>query len=164
MARITVEDCILRVPNRFALVMAATQRARDIAAGTALTVDRDNDKNPVVALREIAEQTVDPDELEQAVIQGLQRHVEHEELEEEDLDDMSVSEGLGLGGPKPAAAGDQTVIEQEIAENVLTVGEEAVEAGAEISDVPEDAAAAGGEPEEGATEEGATEEGATEKS
>lgn len=73
MARITVEDCIGRVPSRFELVMLAAQRARDISAGSALTVDRDNDKNPVVALREIAEQTVKPDELRESLITSLQR-------------------------------------------------------------------------------------------
>ena len=159
MARITVEDCILRIPNRFDLVMAASQRARDISAGTALTIDRDNDKNPVVALREIAEQTVDPEELEQAVIQGLQRHVEQDEPEDEDLDALSVGEGLGIGGPDAAVAEDSTLIEQEIAEDVLIVGEEAVEAGAEISDVPEDDADAAGEPEVDAMEEVKPEEG-----
>ncbi|TDI63718.1 MAG: DNA-directed RNA polymerase subunit omega [Alphaproteobacteria bacterium] len=184
MARITVEDCILRIPNRFDLVMAASQRARDISAGTALTIDRDNDKNPVVALREIAEQTVDPEELEQAVIQGLQRHVEQEEFEDEDLNDLSVGEGLGLTGPGQTAAADQTLIQQEIAENVLTVGQEAVEAGAEIAEVPggatPEAAAeppeaasteAAAEPAEGAKpaegagpEEGAAEKAATEES
>jgi DNA-directed RNA polymerase subunit omega len=159
MARITVEDCILRIPNRFDLVMAASQRARDISAGTALTIDRDNDKNPVVALREIAEQTVDAEELEQAVIQGLQRHVEQDEPEDEDLDALSVGEGLGIGGPDMVVAEDRTLIEQEIAEDVLIVGEEAVEAGAEISDVPEDDADAGGEPEVDVMEEDKPEEG-----
>ena len=108
---------------------------------------------------EIAEQTVDSEELEQALIQGLQRHVEQDEPEDEDLDALSVGEGLGLSGLDAAAAEDTTLIEQEIAEDVLTVGEEAVEAGAEISDVPEDEADAGGEPEEGATEESKPEEG-----
>lgn len=138
MARITVEDCILRIPNRFDLVLAASQRARDISAGSPLTLDRDNDKNPVVALREIAEQSVDPEELEQALVLGLQRHVEQDEPEDEDLDLITVGEGLGLAGPESAAVGDQTLVEQEIAEDVLAVGEEAVEAGAEISDAPED--------------------------
>lgn len=159
MARITVEDCILRIPNRFGLVMAASQRARDISAGSSLTLDRDNDKNPVVALREIAEQTVDPDELEQEIIQGLQRHVEQDEPEEEDLDDLSVSQGFGIGGVDTPSAEDQNLVDQEIAENLLTVGEEAVEAGAEITDAPEDEADAAGESEEDSTEDNKTEEG-----
>ncbi len=164
MARITVEDCILRIPNRFDLVMAASQRARDISAGTALTIDRDNDKNPVVALREIAEQTVDPEVLEQAVIQGLQRHVEQEEFEEEDLNDLVVGEGLGLAGPEQTAATDKTLIQQEIAANVLTVGQEAVEAGAQIAEVPGDATpeAAAEPPEAASTEAASTEAASTE--
>lgn len=72
MARVTVEDCIDKVPNRFDLVLLAGQRARQIAAGAELTVDRDNDKNPVVALREIAEQTLKPSFLEEQAISRLQ--------------------------------------------------------------------------------------------
>jgi DNA-directed RNA polymerase subunit omega len=136
MARITVEDCILRIPNRFDLVLAAAQRARDISAGSALTLDRDNDKNPVVSLREIAEQNVNPEELEQDLILSLQRHVEQDEPEDEDLDVVTVGEGLGLTGPD-APGGDQDLVQQEIAEEVLAVGEEAVEAGAEIADAEE---------------------------
>ncbi len=99
MARVTVEDCVLKVPNRFDLVMVAAQRSRDISAGAPLTVERDNDKDPVIALREIADETVDVDELNDALIQGMQRHVEIDEPEEEQQDfDMSVVEmGLGLG-------------------------------------------------------------------
>jgi DNA-directed RNA polymerase subunit omega len=83
MARVTVEDCVLRVPNRFDLVMLAAQRARDVSAGAQLTLDRDNDKNPVVALREIADETIDLDSLRNNLIQGLQRNVEQDEPEEE---------------------------------------------------------------------------------
>ena len=72
MARVTVEDCVDKVPNRFDLVLVAAQRARQISGGADLTLDRDRDKNPVVALREIAEQTVKPTELREAVIQNLQ--------------------------------------------------------------------------------------------
>ncbi len=97
MARVTVEDCVLKVPNRFDLVMVAAQRSRDISAGSPLTVERDNDKDPVIALREIAEETVDIDELNDALIRGMQRHVEIDEPEEEQQDfDMSVVE-MGLG-------------------------------------------------------------------
>ena len=149
MARITVEDCILKVPTRFELVLAASQRARDISAGSALSIERDNDKNPVVALREIAEETVNPEELQEALIQGLQRHVEQDEPEDEELDTIFVGEGLGITAPEQAPEGDQTLVEQEIAEDVLTVGEDAVEAGAEISETPEDdEGEGGGEPEE----------------
>ena len=83
MARVTVEDCVLKVPNRFDLVMLAAQRARDVAAGGQLTIERDNDKNPVVALREIADETIDLDGLKNNLIQGLQHNVEQDEPEEE---------------------------------------------------------------------------------
>ena len=85
MARITVEDCVTRIPNRFELVMLAAQRARDMSAGAPLTVERDNDKNPVVALREIADGTVELDHLRYELIHGLRRHVEIEEQPEDDL-------------------------------------------------------------------------------
>ena len=85
MARITVEDCVTRVPNRFELVMLAAQRARDVSAGAPLTVERDNDKNPVIALREIADGTVELDHLRYELIHGLRRHVEIEEQPEDDL-------------------------------------------------------------------------------
>jgi len=81
MARVTVEDCVLQVPNRFQLVMLAAQRAREISAGGQLTIDRDNDKNPVVALREIAETTVSPDDLKEELVHSLQKYVEVDEPE-----------------------------------------------------------------------------------
>src|ERR1700738_5362962 len=83
MARVTVEDCVLKVPNRFELVLLASQRARDIAAGGTLSVERDNDKNPVVALREIAEESIGLDNLQNALIKGMQKHVEIDEPEED---------------------------------------------------------------------------------
>jgi DNA-directed RNA polymerase subunit omega len=86
MARVTVEDCVLKVPNRFELVLMAGQRARDISAGAKLTVERDNDKNPVVALREIADDTVGLDGLQNALIQNLQKHVEVDEPEEDEME------------------------------------------------------------------------------
>ena len=73
MARVTVEDCVDKIPNRFDLVLLAGQRARQISGGAELTIDRDRDKNPVVALREIAEETVVPEELREGVISGMQR-------------------------------------------------------------------------------------------
>jgi len=92
MARVTVEDCILQVPNRFELVMLAAQRARDISAGAPLTLDRDNDKNPVVALREIAEQRIAFGHLEDALIQAQQKYVARDEAEE-DLPEFDALEG-----------------------------------------------------------------------
>jgi DNA-directed RNA polymerase subunit omega len=88
MARVTVEDCVVRVPNRFDLVMLAAQRARELSVGGALTVDRDNDKNPVVALREIAETTIEIDKLRDSLIQGLQKHADTDEITEDDSAQM----------------------------------------------------------------------------
>lgn len=81
MARVTVEDCIDKVPNRFELVLLASHRARTISQGAPLTVDRDNDKNPVVALREIADVTIDKDDLHEDLVHSMQKHVEVDEPE-----------------------------------------------------------------------------------
>ncbi len=94
MARVTVEDCILKVPNRFELVLYAAQRARNISRGEELTLDRDNDKNPVVALREIAEDTVELPALEVDLIKSLQRAPEPEPAEEEVLDLIATDENI----------------------------------------------------------------------
>jgi DNA-directed RNA polymerase subunit omega len=83
MARVTVEDCIDKVENRFELVLLASHRARMISSGAPLTIDRDNDKNPVVALREIADQTVQPDDLKEDLIHSMQKYVEVDEPEPE---------------------------------------------------------------------------------
>ena len=83
MARVTVEDCILQVPNRFELVMLAAHRARGLGSGAELQVERDRDKNPVVALREIAEQKLDLGGLEDAVVKSLQKRIEPDQPEEE---------------------------------------------------------------------------------
>ena len=83
MARVTVEDCVDKVPNRFELVMLAAHRARSLASGVPLTVDRDNDKNPVVALREIAEETLTADHLRETAIESFQRQNEVDEPEED---------------------------------------------------------------------------------
>tara|TARA_A100001234_G_C12486194_1_gene325665 strand:+ start:66 stop:476 length:411 start_codon:yes stop_codon:yes gene_type:complete len=87
MARVTVEDCIDKIPNRFDLVLAAAQRARNISTGNPLTIDRDNDKNPVVALREIADETIDPDKLRDDIVNGLQKltNNEFDENEEDEI-------------------------------------------------------------------------------
>jgi DNA-directed RNA polymerase subunit omega len=83
MARVTVEDCIDKVDNRFELVLLAGHRARLISQGAAITIDRDNDKNPVVALREIADETLSPEDLKEDLIHSLQKHVEVDEPEPE---------------------------------------------------------------------------------
>jgi len=93
MARVTVEDCIDKIPNRFELILMAAHRARAISAGAPITIDRDNDKNPVVALREIADQTLSPDDLKEDLIHSMQRYVEVDEPE-------------GDGGP--TIGGDET--------------------------------------------------------
>lgn len=83
MARVTVEDCVDKVPNRFELVMLAAHRAREISAGAEITVDRDNDKNPVVSLREIAEETQTADALRERLIESYQTQIEVDEPEED---------------------------------------------------------------------------------
>lgn len=85
MARVTVEDCVDKVPNRFELVMLAAHRAREVSSGGAITVDRDNDKNPVVALREIAEETQLADDLRERMIEANQTQIEVDEPEEDSM-------------------------------------------------------------------------------
>ncbi len=85
MARVTVEDCIDKVPNRFELVLMSAHRARMISQGAPLTLDRDNDKNPVVALREIADETIDRGDLKEDFIHSMQKHVEVDEPEESEV-------------------------------------------------------------------------------
>ena len=94
MARITVEDCVTKIPNRFDLVVVAAQRSRQISAGEPLTIDRDNDKNPVIALREIADSTIDQEELQESVVRGLQRHVEIDEPEDDEMELLMARQGL----------------------------------------------------------------------
>ena len=104
MARVTVEDCVMKVPNRFELVMLAAQRARSISAGAQPTVERDNDKNPVIALREIADETVNLKELEQSLIRGLQKFVEMDEPEEDEVDLLAIQQELSGETPPPTKA------------------------------------------------------------
>ena len=89
MARVTVEDCVDKVPNRFDLVLLAAQRAREISGGAELTIERDRDKNPVVALREIAEQTVRPENLKESVVSSLQRVLPDDDDEVDDIGSLS---------------------------------------------------------------------------
>lgn len=102
MARVTVEDCVDKIENRFELVLIASHRARMIAAGSPLTVDRDKDKNPVVALREIAESTQRPEDLKEDYIQSLQKHVEVDEPEAEAVPALAA----GSEGSQPEGLGD----------------------------------------------------------
>lgn len=87
MARVTVEDCVTKVSNRFDLVLIAGHRARQIASGAELLVERDNDKNPVVSLREIAEDLVNPDEMKEEMIHNSQKYVEVDEPEDDDMNE-----------------------------------------------------------------------------
>jgi DNA-directed RNA polymerase subunit omega len=128
MARVTVEDCVLKVPNRFELVMVAAQRARNLGAGATLTVDRDDDKNPVIALREIAEGTVDLEEMENSLIRGLQKVVETDEPESDELDALGMQQQISL-------AADEIALADEVGEDQLHIeGEDGVEIGEEEED------------------------------
>lgn len=127
MARITVEDCVIKIPNRFELVLLASQRAREISAGAPLSVDRDNDKNPVVALREIAEETVDHGKLYESLVVSLQKHAESDEPDEDELDLLSVEEELtGLivdAKAKPAPTEADPMANEDIVKDMLAAEE-----------------------------------------
>ncbi len=112
MARVTVEDCVERIPNRFELVLVAARRARAIAAGSMLTVDRDNDKNPVVSLREIGDGTIDLEELKVGLVHALQRRVEVDEPEEDNMAALMSSSNEWAG-----------VVQDSAAEETFTAGE-----------------------------------------
>ena len=112
MARVTVEDCIVQVPNRFELVMFAAQRARDISAGAQITLDRDRDKNPVVALREIAETKLDQGVLRDALSSGMQKHADIDKPEEvNEMAELEQELAAALAQPKalPMAEEDDIV-------------------------------------------------------
>jgi len=132
MARVTVEDCVTRVPNRFELVLVAAQRARDISSGSVITVERDNDKNPVVALREIADATVEVDALQNALVTGLQKQPEIDEPEEDR--ELTLAEQTW-----PRGAGERA-IDDEIADDMLLGTEE--EGDPIDADLPDDSLAA----------------------
>ena len=126
MARVTVEDCVDKIPNRFDLVMMASQRARNISAGAELTVERDNDKNPVVALREIAEETVEFDELEEGLIKGLQTYVEMDEPEEDEMDLLAIQRDMSGEGEAPMAIlesvpADDSSVSADAASDIMAV-------------------------------------------
>ena len=117
MARVTVEDCVDKVENRFELVLLAAHRARMISSGSPLTIDRDNDKNPVVALREIAEPTVAPDDLKEDLIHSLQKYVEVDEPE---------TEAVPLIASPKAASNDGDVAFDRMSEEELLRGLESM--------------------------------------
>lgn len=135
MARVTVEDCVVKIPNRFNLVLLAAQRAREISSGGELTLERDNDKNPVVALREIAESSIDLDNVRQALISSLQKHVETEEPEDDAMELLAADSNVA-GVPYEA----------------ITEGAEADEEGGELAEEGEGASeGAEGQDDEGAS-------------
>ncbi|MGE5952996.1 MAG: DNA-directed RNA polymerase subunit omega [Qipengyuania vulgaris] len=102
MARVTVEDCVDKIPNRFDLVLLAAQRAREISGGAEITLDRDRDKNPVVALREIAEQTVKPKDLQEAAVTNLQKILPDDDDEMDEVGSLSQSaEALRITASAP---------------------------------------------------------------
>src|SRR5712672_1387794 len=112
MARVTVEDCVVKVPNRFELVLLAAQRAREISSGAPLSIDRDDDKNPVVALREIADETVALDHLKSSVVRGMQKHVEIDEPEESH--ELELDTALfGIGAPAGALMDEELEVEAD---------------------------------------------------
>ena len=125
MARVTVEDCVLKVPNRFELVLLAAQRAREVTSGAPLTLDRDDDKNPVVALREIADETIQLTHLKDSLIRGMQKHIEMDEPEETpDLEQTL----FGVADPVGAVIGedeiDEEAVEDELDEDMLAIEDE----------------------------------------
>jgi len=115
MARVTVEDCIDKVENRFDLVLLASHRARMISSGSQITIDRDNDKNPVVALREIAEKTISPEDLKEDLIHSLQKYVE---VDEPELDNVPLIGAAGAG----VDADDTEVVSDRMTEEELLKG------------------------------------------
>ncbi len=137
MARVTVEDCVEKVSNRFELVMVAAQRSREISSGAEPRVERDRDKNPVVALREIAEEKASPEELYNGLVQSLQRHVEVDEPEEDGFDAMASDPefaGIGEGAddtapapPPPSAAQEESPAVEQVAEAPATSAPETEE-------------------------------------
>lgn len=129
MARVTVEDCVDKLPNRFELVIMAAQRARKIGTGAPLTVDRDNDKNPVVSLREIADETIDTDELQEDLIRSHQRVILSDE-EDKHMIELRDEEGSEATSNEPAAGmyADENLAADEDEETIDTIDLDALEA------------------------------------
>jgi DNA-directed RNA polymerase subunit omega len=116
MARVTVEDCIDKLPNRFELVLLSAHRARMISQGAPLSVERDNDKNPVVALREIADETVNTDDLREEYIHAMQKHVEVDEPEQSEVPLIQQSGDMSVinDQPEPDQADMERMTEEEL--------------------------------------------------
>lgn len=127
MARVTVEDCVDKVENRFDLVLFAAHRARLISSGAELTIDRDRDKNPVVALREIAEETILPGDLEEQLIHSLQKQVEVDEPEPDVVPRIASPESMAMGNQAGSSdQPDEGVIFERMTEEELLAGLEGI--------------------------------------
>jgi DNA-directed RNA polymerase subunit omega len=118
MARVTVEDCIDKLPNRFELVLLSAHRARMVAQGAPITIDRDNDKNPVVALREIADETIDTEDLREEYIHAMQKHVEIDEPEPTEVPLLQQSGDMVVVSDQQGSE-DQSEFEQMTEEELL---------------------------------------------
>ena len=124
MARVTVEDCVVTVPNRFELVLLAAQRAREISSGAPLSIDRDDDKNPVVALREIADETVALDHLKSSVVRGMQKHVEIDEPEEDTEIEIGAQQWPTELAQPVDMEEDDAALDEELSEDMLVVADD----------------------------------------
>ena len=150
MARVTVEDCVEKISNRFDLVLLASQRARDISAGMPETLPRDNDKNPVVALREIAAESVEYDALQDTLVQSLQKVLPSDELEEDDEAVTALQAEasiLGVGHPTDPSRSAQPTVAAPAAQPQGQFEDVGAEESASESDAGE---ASGDEPDEAA--------------
>ena len=122
MARVTIEDCIDKLPNRFELVLLASHRARLISQGAPITIDRDNDKNPVVALREIGDGTISPEDLHEDLIHSLQKHVE---VDEPEASPQAIAKGEDLAADVFGAADEdeaEKIVFDQMSEDELLAG------------------------------------------
>lgn len=132
MARVTVEDCIEKIPNRYELLLVAAQRAKDIAAGSPIKVERDNDKNSVVSLREIADGKADIEDLQRSLVMGLQKYVEVEEPEEEELEILAAEKELA---ELDAQFDGETILDAALAESMQIENSDGETIDVETSDV-----------------------------
>jgi len=139
MARVTVEDCVTQIPNRFELVMLSAHRARALASGAEMTIDRDRDKNPVVALREIADQNLDLDSLRESLVKGLQKRIEPDQPEEEVVELMNAEQqnwlSADMGGDESFEDEGDEDTDEEADEGDADMG--AVEGSFEDADIKE---------------------------
>lgn len=119
MARVTIEDCIDKLPNRFELVLLSAHRARNLSQGAQITIERDNDKDPVVALREIAEETIDKDDLREEFIHAMQKHVEVDEPEPTEVPLLTQAGGVPVAASEGEQADSEVEFEQMTEEELL---------------------------------------------